>query len=984
MPQNALEGKLSASASGKFNSPEEELAYLRERVKNKERELNADSSRFERARIAKREVQEYQAIPAKEILHDTYSFTENEVSRFALNLDPESHDTQIDELLRIVSERGIKNALRVVSKMKSAHLDDDLHRALVQYIAEGLPARDIKPNTELWRALHMVLYEVSLPTHGADDKENQQAQDLEKLLSSMEQFYLGMLSVTSKSFWGVTENVFTVEVASRIGSEEAVFYVSLPRAKKELFEKHLISIFPNAKLAECRNDYNVFFMGGAHTGAYAALEKHAVFPLKPYKEFTHDPLNVILSAFSKLKKHREGAAIQFVIGDHGKHYNKRFKKIVDNVRKGYSEKRAVRRGNSAFNEVIDDVAQVVLPAFFPKENSEGMRHIDQMTIDEMSKKIQSRIVPVNIRIVASSEHEPRSEEIIDNIASTFNQFESGQGNRIYFRSLHGSSLQEMFRAFTFRRFVPKRALPLSVQELTSMYHLTASGVKTSRELKQSRAKQIAAPIEVGGSNDDDTDEDLASAAGVFADGRAFATPTTSSSHTSKTAADGIILGKNSFGGSQTLVHYKPKDRMRHFYEIGQTGTGKTTLMVNMVIQDIKNGDGCCYIDPHGSDIEDILANVPPERYDDVIYFDPGNMARPMGLNMMEYDPNFPEQKTFVVNEIFQIFEKLFGDVPESLGPMFQQYFRNGAMLVLEGMPPGTATMADIPRVLANAQFRRECKKNCRNPIVNQFWEEIAEKAGGEASLENVVPYITSKTDIFLGNDLMRNIVAQPKSSFNFREIMDTKKIMLINLSKGRIGDLNSELLGLIFVGKFLQAALSRVDSPADQRPPFYLYIDEFQNFTTPSIATILSEARKYQLSLNIAHQFIKQLDEKIRDAVFGNVGTKCVFRVGIEDAEFLEKQFQPEFTQKDIVGLDNYNAYLALLVDGRPVKPFNFETLSPEKGNKVQVQQLKEMSFATYGRPRDEVDKEIMERYLPPKPDPNAVPDPFAGGFPQF
>lgn len=981
MPQSTLEGKpLSATASEKFNSPEEELAYLRERVKNKERELNADNSRFEKARIAKREVQEYQAVPVKEVLHDTYAFTENEVSRFALNLDPEPHDTQIDELLRMVSEKGIKNALRVAAKMKSAHLDDDLHRALVQYIAEGLPAKDIKPNTELWRALHMVLYEVSLPTHGADDKENQQQQDLEKLLASMEQFYLGMLSVTSKSWWGVTENVFTVEVASRIGSEEAVFYVSLPRSKKELFEKHLISIFPNAKLAECRNDYNVFFMGGAHTGAYAALEKHAVFPLKPYKEFTHDPLNVILSAFSKLKKHREGAAIQFVIGDHGKYYNKRFKKIVDNVRKGYTEKRAVRRGKSAFNEVLDDIAQTVLPAFFPKENSEGMRHIDQTTMDEMNKKIQSRIVPVNVRIVASSEHEPRSAEIIDNIASTFNQFESGLGNRIYFRSLHGGALHDLFRAFTYRRFVSSRALPLSVQELTSMYHLTASGVKTSRELKQSRAKQIAAPIEVGGSNDEDADEDAApngsSVGGV---------PATSTNATPKTSADGgIVLGKNNFGGSQTLVHYKPKDRMRHFYEIGQTGTGKTTLMVNMVIQDIKNGDGCCYIDPHGSDIEDILANVPPERYDDVIYFDPGNMTRPMGLNMMEYNPEYPEQKTFVVNEIFQIFEKLFGDVPESLGPMFQQYFRNGAMLVLEGMPPGTATMADIPRVLANAQFRRECKKNSKNPIVNQFWEEIAEKAGGEASLENVVPYITSKTDIFLGNDLMRNIVAQPKSAFNFRQIMDEKKIMLINLSKGRIGDLNSELLGLIFVGKFLQAALSRVDAPADQRPPFYLYIDEFQNFTTPSIATILSEARKYQLSLNIAHQFIKQLDEKIRDAVFGNVGTKCVFRVGIEDAEFLEKQFQPEFTQKDIVGLDNYNAYLALLVDGRPVKPFNFETLVPAKGNPEQIQRLKQASFEKYGRPLEEVDKEIMDRYMPPKPDPAAAPDPFAGGFPQF
>lgn len=978
MPQSGLDS-IKLQNKEKFSSPAEELAYLRERIKSKERELNADASRFERGRIAKREVAEYQTVPAKEVLHETYAFTENEVSRFALNLDPEPHDAQIDELLKMVTEKGIKNALRVAQKMKSAHLEDDLHRALVQYIAEGFPARDIKKGGEMWRALHMILYEVSLPIHGSDDKENQQAQELEKLLNSMEQFYLGMLSVTSKSWWGSTQNVFTVEVASRIGSEEAVFYVSLPRAKKELFEKHLISIFPNAKLSECRNDYNVFFMGGSHTGAYAELEKHAIFPLKPYKEFTHDPLNIILSAFSKLKKHREGAAIQFVIGDEGKYYNKRFKKIIDNIRKGYKEWRAIWRGKSELNEFIDDVLQVLLPPFFPKEDSEGARHIDQMTMDEMAKKIQTRIVPVNIRVVASSEHAPRSEEIIDSIASTFNQFESGQGNKIDFKILHGSALQRLLRAFTFRLFSAEHLIPLSVQELTSMYHLTASGVKTSRELKQSRAKQISAPIEVGGGGDEEDEEEPLP--DVRPDGAPYQAPV-HHAHQQPKKASGIVLGKNKFGGSETLVHFMPKDRMRHFYEIGQTGTGKTTLMVNMVVQDIKNGDGCCYIDPHGSDIEDILANVPPERYDDVIYFDPGHMARPMGLNMMEYDPAFPEQKTFVVNEIFQIFEKLFGDVPESLGPMFQQYFRNGAMLVLEGMPPGTATMADVPRVLANARFRRECLAASKNPVVNQFWTEVAEKAGGEASLENVVPYITSKTDIFLGNDLMRAIVAQPTSSFNFRDIMDSKKIMLINLSKGRIGDLNSELLGLIFVGKFLQAALSRVDAPADQRPPFYLYIDEFQNFTTPSIATILSEARKYQLSLNIAHQFIKQLDEKIRDAVFGNVGTKCVFRVGIEDAEFLEKQFQPEFTQKDIVGLDNYNAYLALLVDGRPVRPFNFQTLVPEKGNSAQVQALKEASFQKYGRPREEVDKEILDRYLPPKPEPRE--DPFAGGFPQF
>jgi hypothetical protein len=952
MSQSPLEAKpRPVQVPEKFTSPEEELAYLRERVKSKERELNVDASRFEKARIAKREVQEYQTVPTKEVLHDAYAFSEHEVSRFALNLDPEPHDTQIDELLKIAADKGIKNALRIAAKMHSVHLDDDLHRALVQYVAEGFPARDVKKNTELWRALHMVLYEVSVPI-ARNKEEVEKGKELEKLLGAMEQFYLSMLSVIAKkeSWFGFSSpiNSFTIELAVRDGSEEVVFYVAVPRNRGQMFIRHLISSFPDAVIEEQRNDYNIFGVGNVHTAAVAQLSRHPVFPLKPYKSFTNDPLNVLLSSFAKINKNGEGAAIQFVIGDEGRHYNKRFKKIIDNIRKGYKEWRAIWRGNSTFNNVLDDVLQTILPAIFPKVDSEGMRHIDQLVMDEMQKKIQSRILPTTIRVVTSAETHERAEELLDRLTSTFNQFDTGTGNSIEWKKSTGWTLPKVLHNFIMRQLGPD-TMPLSIEELTTMCHLTGGGVTLLRELKQVKSKSMPAPLEVSEGND-----------------------------------EGIILGENRIGVNVTPIRFAPKDRMRHFYEIGQTGTGKTNLMKNMIIQDIQNGEGCCYIDPHGSDILDVLASVPPERYDDVIFFDPAHLERPMGLNIMEYREDRPEEKTFVVNEIFQIFEKLFGDVPESLGPMFQQYFRNGAMLVLEGMPYGTATMADIPRVLANARFRKECKQNCKNPVVNQFWDEIAEKAGGEASLENVVPYITSKTDIFLGNDLMRNIVAQPKSAFNFRDIMDKKKIMLVNLSKGRIGDLNAELLGLIFVGKFLQAALSRVDAPEDQRPPFYLYIDEFQNFTTPSIATILSEARKYQLSLNIAHQFIKQLDEKIKDAVFGNVGTKCVFRVGIEDAEFLEQQFLPHFSKSDISDLPNYNALIALLVNGKPVRPFNFQTMAPGQRNFEQVETLKQRSFERYGKPKDEVDKEIMDRYLPPKPDPNAMPDPFAGGFPQF
>jgi DNA helicase HerA-like ATPase len=409
------------------------------------------------------------------------------------------------------------------------------------------------------------------------------------------------------------------------------------------------------------------------------------------------------------------------------------------------------------------------------------------------------------------------------------------------------------------------------------------------------------------------------------------------------------------------VRYGVQDRLRHCYVIGQTGTGKTGLLKNMIMQDIRNGDGVAYVDPHGTDIEDILAAVPPERAADVIYFDPAYTERPMGLNMLEYDRARPEMKTFVVDEVYGIFRKLYQDVPEAFGPMFEQYYRNAVQLVVED-PDSGSTFLEIPRIFADTAFRNLKLSRCKNPVIVQFWRGIAEKAGGDPSLENVAPYITSKFDVFLTNDIMRPIVAQERSAFNFREILDSKKIFLANLSKGRLGDRNASLLGLVLVSKFLQAAFSRVDTRGEL-PPFYLYIDEFQNFATPSIGTILSEARKYKLSLTIAHQFISQVDEKIRDAVIGNVGTKIAFRIGAQDAEFLEKQFTPVFTAQDLENQQNRHASVTLLVNGVPARPFTIQTVDLPQVDFGRVDALKELSYRTYGRDRAEVEAEVQKKY---------------------
>ena len=402
------------------------------------------------------------------------------------------------------------------------------------------------------------------------------------------------------------------------------------------------------------------------------------------------------------------------------------------------------------------------------------------------------------------------------------------------------------------------------------------------------------------------------------------------------------------------------------YIIGKTGTGKSTIMENMIVQDIRNGDGVCLIDPHGDLINNVLPFIPKERAEDVILFDPGNTERPMGLNLLEYDERYPEQKTFVINEMINIFDKLY-DLKSTGGPIFEQYARNAMLLIMDHSESGS-TLMEISRVLADDEFRKYKLERCKDPTVVHFWKKQAEKAGGEAALANMVPYITSKLTSFVSNSTMRPIIGQQKSSFNLRDVMDSRKILLMNLSKGKVGELNSHLLGMVMVGKILAAALSRTDMKEGDRPDFHLYLDEFQNATTDSIAVILSEARKYHLTLTIAHQFIAQLQDNIREAVFGNVGSMMSYRVGPADAEFLVKQYAPVFSETDLINIEKYNAYVKLIIQGTPSKAFSMEVMPPnsvthpEWMNEKVGEAIKELSSLKFGRPRELVEKEIFDR----------------------
>jgi GTPase SAR1 family protein len=530
---------------------------------------------------------------------------------------------------------------------------------------------------------------------------------------------------------------------------------------------------------------------------------------------------------------------------------------------------------------------------------------------------------VNVNLITSAKDKQQAEAILLQLESVFAQFNSANLNNIQSSRLNSDrALKKMFYAFSFRLFDSGRAMVLSTEELASLYHFPTTEIETPK-VKFVRAKQAAPPPVI---------------------------PT-----------EGIVLGENVFRGVETTVRMKTDDRRRHLYVVGQTGTGKTSLMKNLIAQDIKNGEGVGIIDPHGEFADYALGCVPPERVEDVVYLNPADLERPIGLNMLEYDPKYPEQKTFIVNELISIFDKLY-DLKATGGPLFEQYTRNALLLLMDDPAEG-ATLMEVPRVMADAAFRQRLLAKCRNIVVKDFWEKEAEKAGGEAALQNLVPYVTSKFNTFIANDFMRPIIGQSRSSLNFREIMDKKKILVVNLSKGRLGDINAYLLGLIIVGKLTMASFARIDTPEELRPDFFLYIDEFQNFITDSIATILSEARKYRLCLTLAHQFIKQLPEKIRDAVFGNVGSLVSFRVSAEDSEQLAKHFVPVFDQNDLINLDNFTAYAKLLINNLTVKPFNLVFKKPAAASEETIAALKELTRLKYGRERALVEQEIAQRY---------------------
>ncbi|HEX8994365.1 MAG TPA: TraM recognition domain-containing protein [Candidatus Paceibacterota bacterium] len=835
-----------------------------------------------------------------------------------LNLAPETHDEKMGELIGMMQEKGVVAAVKAAEATNDPHLIDDSQRVISEYVKEGKPAKSApSEKSPLGKALGLTLLEVTLAGRGEkDEAQKDAASSVRDHIALMEQFYRSVLSLGENTF-------FAFEIANAAGAHTTSAYIAVPLSRKELFEKQITGLFPHARISERLDDYNIFAEHSFVAAARAEFLERPIFALRDPQTLPNDPLETLLTAFSKLDKAGEGAALQCVVWLSDKGLGSKYREALQKIREGADIRHATKI-RTGFGEFFHELTSAMAGGH--GQTSEKKTYApDDPRIKAIERKTASPLVYVDVRIIASAGSEQRASDILMTLEAPLSQLsDTAGGNALVFKRVKArGDMKDLVHAFIYRTFDEKQAVPMNASELAMFAHIPRTqSSEVAPELKQEQSAASAAPLDL--------------------------------------PQEGTLLGVNRFRNTATKAYLLPEDRLRHLYIIGQTGTGKSALLKNIVIQDIKAGNGVCFIDPHGSDVQDILSSIPPERVQDVIYFDPGDTARPMALNMLEYDPAHPEQKTLVVDELLGIFNKLF-DMKVAGGPAFEQYFRNAALLVMEDPQSGN-TLLDIARIFSDESFRLMKLARCKNPIVTRFWRDIASQATGDQGLQNYAPYVTNKFDVFTTNEIMRPIIAQQQSSFNFRDIMDNRKILLVNLAKGKIGDINANLLGLIIVGKFLLAALSRTDAHGDL-PPFYLTIDEFQNVTTPSIATILSEARKYKLSLTVAHQFIKQLDENISNAVFGNVGSTIAFRVGADDAQVLEKQFAPTFSAGDLLRVDNYRAFVRPLVRGRPVQPFNIETLPFEKGTSENLQNLKELSALQYGRPREEIEHEIARMH---------------------
>ncbi|MBI3816680.1 type IV secretion system DNA-binding domain-containing protein [Candidatus Peregrinibacteria bacterium] len=798
-----------------------------------------------------------------------------------------------------------------------------------------------------WQGRYLVSMKVLLPRSDSKiDQEKRTEKDFKEKVAVMEQLYRALWEVKHLTFWQFMHfwifRYATISFELFVEHGELTFYVLTQPSLVSIVEKQITAFYADAEVS-LQPTPDVWPKGYKLVGYNMVTKKKFFFPIRFYEEMQDDPLNDVANVLSKMDID-ETAAIQLIITPtFSDAWSKRVKRFASLKFKGKDDSWAAHiplvstmvriLGGIAAGE---DKNETYAPGATHGDAFVRMIQPEEDLYKRMGQKAGMSGFHASLRILAAAKTWRRALDLTNGIEVAFNVFKDIYGNWFMNRRMFVDFCPLAFNApimywlwkYRINGFLHKRDL-LVERELAGLYHFPDSRYNKIPIVQWITYRVLPPPPNV--------------------------------------PKEGVLIGINRHRAVETPIHFLDTDRTRHQYIIGKSGSGKSALLNFQARQDIARGAGLCVVDPHGDLIEDILAHVPKERAKDVVVFDPSDGERPMGLNLLEAHTD--EEKDRASLDAMEIFIKLFGN--EIFGPRIQHYFRNGCLTLMDDEEEG-ATLIDVPRLFVDDEFQRYKVSKCKNVVVRSFWEHEIAKTGAREK-EEMIPYFSAKFGPFVTNTTMRNIIGQPKSAFTIRQIMDSGTILLVNLSKGKIGDVNAQLLGLIFVNKVNMAALSRADVPQRDRRRFYLYVDEFQNFVTDAFATILSEARKYELGLIMAHQYIGQLvgkteeygqaSTKMRDAVFGNVGTILSFKIGAEDAEYMAKEMAPVLSEQDVIGIPNFHCYVKLNINNTTSRPFSMATIYDESDRNEKLAALiKEYSRMKFGRKKIFVNQEIEDR----------------------
>lgn len=772
------------------------------------------------------------------------------------------------------------------------------------------------------RGLKMIPMYIHIPPSGDDLEANgRDERDIaEEVLSQAQVMYNIISSTATKGFKSriYGQRHMSFEVVAHEGLIH--YYAVVPAVLTDIIKQAVAAAYPTARLEEIE-ERNIFSQAGKISGTIGGeftLKKSYVYPIVTYEESKRDASRALLNALSTVTRD-DGVVVQLMIRPAAENWTKNSIFAANKIKKEKGIKTA------GIGEILKP--KYLMEALWrppeskdTKPEDKQLTSLEQSLIEGIEEKTRHPGFEVLVRVVVSSNTAARSQALLKNIIAAFSLFDSTTNNGFKFSI--AKDIDELVTAYIFR-FFPQVVTQniLNSVELATIFHLPNQKSIPTSQVQRQMAKQVDGPVQV--------------------------------------MEEGFLLGYNEFRGTKKQIRLSTNDRRRHTYFIGQTGTGKTGLLNNLAFQDMMDGRGFAFIDPHGDAAESLLGVIPRERVEDVIYFSPGDMENPIGLNLFEFETK--DQRDFLIQEAIAMLYKLYDPGHTGIiGPRYEHWFRNAALTIMSD--PNGSSFIDVPQVFNDQAFTDEKLKYVTDRTVLDFWnKEMAQTS--EANKSEVLGWFVSKFGAFLSNEMMRNVIGQTKSGFNLRDIMDNKKILIVNLSKGRTGELNSQLLGMIFIMKFQVAAMSRDNIPEEERKDFTLYVDEFQNFATDSFATILSEARKYRLNLVLANQFMTQLTDSIRESILGNIGTIISGRLGITDAEILQKKFAPTFDAEDLTKLPNFQTITSVMINGVPSAAFSMNLVPPMVKPNPQLQDaIKRLSAAKYGRPRAQVEKEIFAR----------------------